>query len=122
MTKTAKSVTDKKLEPHISSVSDGSNSDEPVDIEKLRKDEKLKSKAKKILKKLVLTDETSSSESGSEGEQQSDVSYFFDDDSEAKNKKVKIKSKRKNQEYMQKPQLGSSFLNDGLRLIYSLSM
>ena len=76
-------------------MSDGSDSDESVDIEKLRKDEKLKSKAKKILKKLALTDETSSSESGSEGEQQSDVSYFSDDDSEAKKQKSKDKKKRK---------------------------
>ena len=76
-------------------MSDGSDSDEFVDIENLRKDEKLKSKAKKILKKLALTDETSSSESGSEGEKQSDVSYFSDDDSEAKKQNSKDKKKRK---------------------------
>ena len=86
-TKTAKSVTDKKLEPHNSSVNDGSDSDESADIEKLRQGEKLKSKAKKILKKLGLTDETSSSES--------DVSYFSDDDSEAKKQKSKDKKKKK---------------------------
>ena len=95
-TKTAKPVTDKILEPHNSSVNDGTDSDESVDIEKLRQGEKLKSKAKKILKKLGLTYETSSSESGSEGEQQSDVSYFSDDDSEAKKQKSKdIKKKKK---------------------------
>ena len=110
-----------------SSVGDESNqtdsSDSDVDINKLRKDKKLKAKARKVLKKLALTDDNDSSDtdstseslsdsssedgmgdkkerkkkkkkSSSKDEKQSDVSYFTDDDSSDKKKKKKGKKKK----------------------------